>query len=57
VNRIYRRTVLVFGALAIVLGFALLVETALRGGGAVGYTVGALFIALGAARLYLLSRT
>ena len=56
-NRVYRRLVLVFGALAIGLGFAILVRTAYEGGGTVGYTVGALFVALGAARLYLLRRT
>ena len=53
----YRKSVLVFGVLAIVLGFALLFKTAHDGGGTVGYTIGALFIALGAARLYLLSKT
>jgi uncharacterized membrane protein HdeD (DUF308 family) len=57
VNRVYRRTVLVFGLLAIALGFAILVRTAYEGGGTVGYVVGALFIALGAARLYLLRKT
>jgi uncharacterized membrane protein HdeD (DUF308 family) len=57
VNRVYRRSVLVFGALAIVLGFAILVRTAYAGGGTVGFVVGALFIALGTARLYLLMRT
>ena len=56
-NQVYRRSVLVFGALAIVLGFAILVRTAFAGGGTVGFVVGALFIALGAARLYLLMRT
>jgi hypothetical protein len=56
VNRAYRRSVLVFGTLAIVLGFAILVRTAYEGGGTVGFAVGALFIALGAARLYLLRR-
>jgi uncharacterized membrane protein HdeD (DUF308 family) len=56
VNQVYRRSVLVFGALAIVLGFAILVRTAYEGGGTVGYAVGALFVALGAARLYLLMR-
>jgi uncharacterized membrane protein HdeD (DUF308 family) len=54
VNQVYRRSVLVFGSLAIVLGFAILVRTAFAGGGTVGYAVGALFVALGAARLYLL---
>jgi uncharacterized membrane protein HdeD (DUF308 family) len=57
VNRMYRRSVLVFGIVAIALGFALLVRTAYEGGGIVGFLVGALFIALGAARLYLLRRT
>jgi hypothetical protein len=57
VNRTYRRSVLVFGSLAIVLGFAILVRTAYKGGGMVGFVVGALFIALGAGRLYLLSKT
>ena len=54
---LYRRSVLVFGLLAIALGFALLVRTAYEGGGTVGYAVGALFVALGTARLYLLRRT
>jgi hypothetical protein len=57
VNRTYRRSVLVFGSLAIVLGFAILVRTALAGGGSLGFVVGALFVALGAGRLYLLSKT
>lgn len=56
-NRVYRRSVLVFGLLAVVLGFAILVRTAYEGGGTVGFVVGALFVALGAARLYLLKRT
>jgi hypothetical protein len=57
VNRVYRRSVVVFGSLAVVLGFAILVRTAYEGGGTVGFVVGALFVALGAARLYLLKRT
>jgi hypothetical protein len=57
VNAVYRRTVLVFGLVAIALGFALLVRTAYEGGGTVGYVVGALFVALGAARLFILRRT
>ena len=56
-NDIYRRTVFVFGSVAIVLGFAILVRTAIEGGGTVGFAVGALFVALGAARLYLLRST
>jgi len=57
VSRVYRRAVLVFGVLAIVLGFAILVRTAYEGGGTVRFAVGALFVALGTARLYLLRRT
>jgi uncharacterized membrane protein HdeD (DUF308 family) len=53
----YRKSVLAFGILAIVLGFALLVRTANGGGGTVGYVIGALFVALGTARLYLLRKT
>jgi hypothetical protein len=57
VNQLYRRSVLVFALLAVALGFAILVRTAYEGGGTVGYAVGALFVALGAARIYLLRRT
>ncbi|HET8527288.1 MAG TPA: hypothetical protein VFL60_00120 [Gaiellaceae bacterium] len=56
-NALYRRSVLVFGLLAIVLGFAILIRTALAGGGTVGWAVGVLFVVLGAARLYILRRT
>jgi hypothetical protein len=55
VSTAYRRAVLVFGVLAIGLGFALLVRTAWAGGG-VGYVFGCLFVAVGAGRLYLLRR-
>ena len=55
-SQVYRRSVLVFGVLAIVLGFAILVRTAYEGGGTVGFAVGGLFVALGAARLYLLRK-
>jgi hypothetical protein len=57
VKHVYRRSVLIFGLLAIGLGFALLIETSVRGGGSTGYVLGCLFVALGAARLYLLRRT
>jgi hypothetical protein len=57
VNTVYRRTVLLFGLVAIALGFALLIRTAYAGGGAVGYVVGALFVGLGAARLFILRKT
>jgi uncharacterized membrane protein HdeD (DUF308 family) len=52
----YRRAVLVFGVLAIALGVALVAETAVVGGGSVGYLLGVLFAALGCGRLYLLKR-
>ena len=55
-THMYRRAVLVFGLAAIVLGFALLVRTAYEGGGTVGFAVGALFVALGTARIYLLRK-
>jgi hypothetical protein len=57
VTRLYRRSVLVFGLLAIGLGLAALVKTAYQGGGTVGYAIGALFVVLGTARLYLLRKT
>ena len=51
----YRALVTVFGVLAIGLGVAIIVETAIYGGG-VGYILGLLFVALGTGRLYLLRR-
>jgi uncharacterized membrane protein HdeD (DUF308 family) len=51
----YRSTTALFGLVAIGIGVALLVETAVEGGG-VGYLLGVLFLALGAGRLYLLWR-
>ena len=54
---LYRRSVLIFGIVAIVIGFSALVRTAYEGGGTVGYAFGALFVALGAARLYLLRKS
>jgi uncharacterized membrane protein HdeD (DUF308 family) len=56
VTHMYRRAVLVFGLAAIVLGFAILVRTAFEGGGTLGFAVGALFVALGTARIYLLRK-
>jgi uncharacterized membrane protein len=57
VSALYRRSVLVFGIVAVLVGFALLVETARQGGGTFGYILGALFVALGAARLWILRKT
>jgi hypothetical protein len=51
----YRSAVLVFAAGFIGLGVAIVVRTALAGGG-IGYLFGALFVALGAGRLYLSRR-
>jgi hypothetical protein len=53
---LYRRSVFVFGLVAIGLGIALLVETVAVGGGSTGYILGVLFIGLGVGRLYLLRR-
>jgi hypothetical protein len=53
---VYGRSVFVFGILMVVLGIALLVETAAAGGGSTGYLLGTLFVALGVGRLYLLRR-
>ena len=49
----YSLAVMVFAALFVVIGIALLVRTASAGGGVVGYVLGALFIALGVARFTL----
>ena len=51
--RAYRTAVTLFALTFVGLGFVLLVVTAFRGGG-VGLVIGALFVALGAGRLYLL---
>jgi len=53
---LYGRSVLVFGILMIVLGIAILVETAAAGGGSTGFVLGTLFAALGVGRLFLLRR-
>ena len=53
---LHRRSVFVFGLIAIGLGIALLAETAAAGGGSMGYVLGVLFIGLGIGRLYLLRR-
>jgi len=52
---LYRDLVGTFGVVAIGIGIALIVRTAIAGGG-VGIVIGLLFIALGAGRLYLLRR-
>jgi hypothetical protein len=54
--RAYRRAVAAFATTFLLLGFAVLIRTAVDGGGIVGFVIGALFVALGAARLHLLRR-
>jgi hypothetical protein len=56
VTDLYRRSVFVFGLVAVALGIALLAETVVAGGGSTGYLLGVLFIGLGLGRLYLLRR-
>jgi hypothetical protein len=50
---LYGRIVLVFSAIFVVIGVALLVVTAAHGGGVVGFVLGGLFVALGVARFQL----
>jgi hypothetical protein len=52
VNR-YSVAVLVFAAIFVAIGVALLARTTAAGGGVVGYVLGALFIVLGIARITL----
>jgi hypothetical protein len=47
----YSWAVLAFSVAFLVIGIAVLVRTAAAGGGAVGYLLGGLFLALGVARL------
>ena len=50
---LYRRAVLVFSIVIALLGVALLVATAARGGGTTGFVIGGLFVILGVARFSL----
>ena len=52
----YKRSVFIFGVVAIALGVALLAETVAVGGGSTGYLLGVLFVALGAGRIFLQRR-
>jgi hypothetical protein len=56
VNRFHRVGTTVFGLAFVGIGLAMLVVTAIHGGGVVGFLVGVLFVAAGAGRLYLLRR-
>jgi hypothetical protein len=53
--RFYRGGLAVFALAFVAIGIALLVVTAGHGGG-IGYLLGGLFVAAGAARLYLLRK-
>jgi hypothetical protein len=53
--RAYRAGILVLSVAFVGIGIALLAATAVRGGG-IGYLLGALFIAAGSGRLYVLLR-
>jgi hypothetical protein len=55
-NDLYRRSISLLMVVVIALGFGLLFQTARHGGGTAGFAVGALFIVLGTARLYLLRK-
>jgi hypothetical protein len=48
----YSRAVYAFGVVFIGIGVALLVVTASKGGGVVGFVLGGLFVALGVARIH-----
>jgi len=52
---LYRWTVVVFALTFIALGLTMIVVTVLRGGG-IGLLLGALFVGLGAGRLYMFAR-
>ncbi|HTK24460.1 MAG TPA: hypothetical protein VL264_09530 [Gaiella sp.] len=49
----YSGSIVVFSAIFVVIGIALLVVTAVNGGGVVGFVLGGLFVALGVARFQL----
>ncbi len=49
----YRRSIYVLSGIFVLIGLALLVVTAINGGGLVGFVLGALFVALGVGRIQL----
>ena len=51
--RWYSHAIYVFGAVFFAIGAALLVITAVHGGGVIGFLLGGLFVALGVARIQL----
>jgi hypothetical protein len=52
--KFYRGATAVFALTFLGIGVALIVVAAVRGGGAFGYVIGLLFVALGVGRLWLL---
>jgi hypothetical protein len=52
----YRGAVAIFALVFVGIGIALIVVTAAQGGGVLGFVLGGLFVAAGAARLSLLRR-
>ena len=54
--KLYRGAVALFALAFVAIGVALLVVTAVQGGGVLGFVLGALFVALGAGRLTLLRK-
>ena len=55
-SELYRRVSMALAVTIVALGFGLLIATALQGGGTSGFVIGALFVALGSGRFYLLRR-
>ena len=49
----YRRSIFLFSGVFVLIGLALLVVTAIHGGGLIGFLLGALFVALGVGRIQL----
>ena len=51
--RFYRLAVVAFSLAFVAIGFALLIRTAIEGGGVLGFLLGGLFVVLGVGRLSL----
>jgi len=56
VTGLYVRATIVLSSLLVLLGVGLVLETALAGGGGVGYLLGTLLALAGALRVYLTTR-
>jgi hypothetical protein len=53
---LYRRVAGLLALTIALLGLGILISTAWHGGGTVGFIIGAMFVALGSGRLYLLRK-